>query len=84
MIEITCHPALGSPAVFRRALNIASRGSVPAISFATGPDGTRVSPRSVDTAAREASITHRRPRNRLKGIKADEIDLEATLAGGTK
>ena len=82
MIEIIHHLALGLQRAFQRALNLVTRWSVPAISFATDPDGMPVNPRPVDPAAGEPSITHQETRNRLKGIKADEIALEATLAGG--
>ena len=50
MITITRRLALHLRAVFRRALNLSTRGFGPALFFATGPDGTRVKARSGDAA----------------------------------
>ena len=62
-----------------RAVEYHGGGELPPIGY-----GCRLGFFPTPRAAREASTTHRKPRNRLKGIKAGEIDLEAALEGETR
>ena len=90
MISITRHLARQLHTVFRRALNVSTRGPGTPVTFRTGPDGLRIRAQTHD-----AAVEHHVPGpldndeivapfellNDCKGAKHDEVQLETTGGG---